>query len=427
MQTNRAVQLSLAASLLATLAGAAPAEVTLEYIGSCRATDVSADGSVVAGNTADYGTFRWTEADGIVDLGRNASAAIGRAAGTPDVSADGTRISASILDVTGNYLTLGLWELGVGWTDLLPPLLPDGGLMDDAYGSAWGMSGDGEVVTGLYWRPGQPGGSAHPFRWSAADGPVDLGTEQGSGRANDADWDGNVIVGWDERPDGLWQPTVWVDGVRSRLSANEFFTLAERVNSDGTIVVGSSADGDSFTAVAAMWRWTGIEWEEQLLGALPGTVPPFGNATAFDVTDDGSLAVGYNAYGATGDAIMWTAETGVINVEDFLADHGITPDPAYDIQVLTAVSDDGSTIVGIALENDNPWVPQSFIIRISQAVPGDIDGDGDVDQSDLGILLAAYGSVPGDPNWNPDADLDGDGAVGQSDLGILLANYGTGG
>jgi photosystem II stability/assembly factor-like uncharacterized protein len=57
-------------------------------------------------------------------------------------------------------------------------------------------------------------------------------------------------------------------------------------------------------------------------------------------------------------------------------------------------------------------------------LPGDIDGDGDVDQADLGELLAAYGSSDGDPNWNPDADLDGDGMVGQADLGILLADFG---
>ena len=48
---------------------------------------------------------------------------------------------------------------------------------------------------------------------------------------------------------------------------------------------------------------------------------------------------------------------------------------------------------------------------------GDLDGDGDVDQSDLGVLLAAF-------NLNGNGDLDGDGDTDQSDLGILLANFG---
>ncbi len=47
---------------------------------------------------------------------------------------------------------------------------------------------------------------------------------------------------------------------------------------------------------------------------------------------------------------------------------------------------------------------------------GDLDGDGDTDQADLGILLAAY-------LLNGNGDLDGDGDTDQSDLGILLADY----
>ena len=57
-------------------------------------------------------------------------------------------------------------------------------------------------------------------------------------------------------------------------------------------------------------------------------------------------------------------------------------------------------------------------------MPGDADGDDDVDLSDLGILLAAWDSRPGDDNWYPGADFDGDGHVGHGDLGILLADWG---
>jgi hypothetical protein len=58
--------------------------------------------------------------------------------------------------------------------------------------------------------------------------------------------------------------------------------------------------------------------------------------------------------------------------------------------------------------------------------PGDIDGDGDTDHSDLGALLSAWCAHPGDSNWNPNADLDGDGHVGHGDLGILLADWNCG-
>jgi hypothetical protein len=56
-------------------------------------------------------------------------------------------------------------------------------------------------------------------------------------------------------------------------------------------------------------------------------------------------------------------------------------------------------------------------------IPGDYDGDGDVDQSDLGVLLSDYGCVsPPEPDCP--GDIDGDGDTDQSDLGVLLANFG---
>jgi hypothetical protein len=55
---------------------------------------------------------------------------------------------------------------------------------------------------------------------------------------------------------------------------------------------------------------------------------------------------------------------------------------------------------------------------------GDLDGDCDVDTSDLGQLLAAYGTCEGSPEFDPVADLDGDGCVRLADLGVVLAAYG---
>ena len=49
---------------------------------------------------------------------------------------------------------------------------------------------------------------------------------------------------------------------------------------------------------------------------------------------------------------------------------------------------------------------------------GDVDGDGRVNASDLGLLLAAWGRCPECP-----ADLDGDDLVGGGDLGGLIAAW----
>jgi hypothetical protein len=55
---------------------------------------------------------------------------------------------------------------------------------------------------------------------------------------------------------------------------------------------------------------------------------------------------------------------------------------------------------------------------------GDLNRDGKIDDADVKILLDAFDSRPGSPNWNPLADLDGDGWVGPNDILILGDNYG---
>jgi len=61
---------------------------------------------------------------------------------------------------------------------------------------------------------------------------------------------------------------------------------------------------------------------------------------------------------------------------------------------------------------------------VTAPIPGDLDGDGDVDLSDLAQLLGNYGMTGGAEY--EDGDLDGDGDVDLSDLAALLGNYGIG-
>jgi hypothetical protein len=61
---------------------------------------------------------------------------------------------------------------------------------------------------------------------------------------------------------------------------------------------------------------------------------------------------------------------------------------------------------------------------VEVTIPGDLNGDFKVNLEDLVQLALAYGSKPGDPNWNPNADIDNSGTVGLSDLVILAQHYG---
>lgn len=77
-----------------------------------------------------------------------------------------------------------------------------------------------------------------------------------------------------------------------------------------------------------------------------------------------------------------------------------------------------------ANQTGEPWFVALDNLNFDQVADGpaciaDLDGDGDTDQGDLGVLLGAYGSTDA-------GDLDGDGVTGQADLGILLGDYGCG-
>jgi hypothetical protein len=55
-------------------------------------------------------------------------------------------------------------------------------------------------------------------------------------------------------------------------------------------------------------------------------------------------------------------------------------------------------------------------------IPGDLDGDSDVDIADLAQLLAHFGASG---TTYADGDIDGDGDVDLADLAILLGNFGS--
>jgi hypothetical protein len=114
-------------------------------------------------------------------------------------------------------------------------------------------------------------------------------------------------------------------------------------------------------------------------------------------------------------------------IEEFTAFEDLVP--GYDLQWYVAAA--GSTSVDpLTLDCDGNGVMDGVdihrgaadlngdgILDACQGSPADLDGDGCVGGSDLGVLFT---------NWGTDGvgDLDGDGTVGSADLGALLATWG---
>jgi uncharacterized membrane protein len=354
------IRLAIAVSL-ASAASAMGGAVTFEFVAprGYAGTDVSADGSVVVGNIVGDGsfeTFRWTQPGGAVRLGRPTVPVLGTGAGSPDVSWDGDRVSATILG-DDNFANMGVWENGAWtWPTQLPP---DAMVIDNNRSDAWGLSGDGDVAVGLYWKT-QPGGSARGLSWNLGNPGVALpssGVNPQSSRANAANYDGTVIVGWQDY-NGPWQPAVWRNGVQTILSPTPVRCEARATSGDGSVIVGNNYNATFDRREAAMWVFQGGQYVEQTLGVVTGTPQSFqAHVWAQDVSADGSIIVGTNRFFengpfSDGTGFIWTASTGMVDVVTFLADNGIVLDPLFDIQELTAISADGSTILGLGRWTD---------------------------------------------------------------------------
>ena len=441
---NRTTLVSVIA--LAAAAGTALGAAELIFVGDgLGITDLSQDGRVVVGNTIGdeaYETWRWVQGDplGWKRLGRATVPVLGSGGGSPNVSLDGTRVSATILGGVASesraepYGTSGIWTLGLGWTELFPPLPPDCILLDHEYASAWGLSGNGEFLTGFYWRSTQGGtvGGAHPSISSIAGGNTGLPTANNrSARVNAANYDGTVVTGWEATITGPWNPMAWRDGVRYPLYTAEVTCTAEDVNGDGSIIVGCLYNVQAARRNAARWDWDGAQYVATDLGVLPGTPQTFiGYVCATSVTDDGSKIVGINRFSNNGPGsvvtgFLWTQEDGMRDIVDVMADEGVTLPGDYSV-VAAEISPDGSAI-GLMCRDDaaiGEFAYKAYVFRFTplSTCAGDVNGDGVTNAADFTILAGSFGSGPG--VGRSSGDLTGDGFVNVADFTVLAGDFG---
>jgi probable HAF family extracellular repeat protein len=334
------------------------------------ARGVSADGIFVVGDGAKlrgHDAFRWSAAGGMVSLGnlRGVARFFGNST-AHDVSDDG----AVVVGVSENAEFNGeafLWTeasgmLGLG--DLF------GGIFDSA---AFGVSGDGQVIVGQ--SSSALGDEA--FSWTLLGGMTGLGDFAGgleSSAATDASGDGAVIVGWgtassDENPEGFQsQAFRWTQatGLLSLgdLPGGRFFSQANAVSADGSVVVGQGTSGNAP-------QTAGLE------------------------------------------AFVWTQRRGMRSVRDVLAAAGVDM-TGWVLTSATGVSGDGRTVAGFGERNGRG---EAWIATLPPDCPGDFNGSGTVTVQDVFDFLAAFFAN------DLRADVNISGSVTVQDVFDFLAGY----
>jgi hypothetical protein len=62
-------------------------------------------------------------------------------------------------------------------------------------------------------------------------------------------------------------------------------------------------------------------------------------------------------------------------------------------------------------------------VRVTVAISGDIDLDGDVDNADIGAVVGSFTGSGGIGGSWATGDLDGDGDVDNADIGIVVGEF----
>jgi len=365
------------------------------------AVSVSADGSVVVGNSPDSNSiqgFRWTAATGIQPIDYLLGYSAGGTAN--DVSNDGSTIVGY---AHNNIQTRAFrWTQATGTQDL-------GVLSPGSYNIAYGVSADGSVVVG------ESGGKA--FRWTAATGMQNLGTlvpQIGSSIAYDVSADGSVVVGSSTTASALIHAFRWTaaTGMQDLGTLGGNHSRALGVSADGSVVVGwADVNNNGFRRA---FRWTAATGMQDL-GTFGGSQSEARGASA-----TGSVVVGRAQYfNGNYRAFRWTPRTGMEDLNQ--AYWNLLTDGSY-LTSAYAISPNGRYIVGVGYNAARAYYGAFLLDTGAPYQDGDVDGNGCVDDADLLRVLFAFGQT----GFRLPEDLNGDQVVDDADLLTVLFNFGSG-
>ena len=357
-------QVALVTLGLSLLRGAAALHAQPELIlltdaaapGGVSAQDVTPDGSTVVG-TSDGRAFRWTEVGGVEFLSPADFLHTFDAA----VSDDGAVVASTLVNPGDSIVSPATWTQGGGWSFLgcLPGVTPTPEKPAQC-GSAYDISGDAAVVVGLAWHGDTF--RAEGFRWTGGSGMVGLGQPSGfSSRATAVSADGTVSGGfYEDETSGQRRPVRWIGTGAPDLFVDPY-SIGEvnAISSTGRWLTGSALLLDSGGMPLPPWLYekaflysdsTGFQY------VLPHVDYDLGTeqlAAGNGVADNG-MVVGWSGdmgpFGLVRAAIYCPGTERMVDLNQKLLDDGATIPPNVWLGTALAVTPDGRTLVGQAID-----------------------------------------------------------------------------
>lgn len=412
----------LAAALLGAGAASAQNQPSFTGVGDLPggtvgsiAEAVSDDGTVVVGGSdsaAGPEAFRWTRAGGLQGLGDLPGGIF---------SSHATGVSANGAVIVGTGVNSSDDSRAVRWSGGSTTALGAFFCIDcPSLAFAHGVSANGSVVVGSGTQKILlEDVSLDAARWPSGGTSIsNLGHLSGGGEVSEAygaSANGSVIVGSSDASAGV-RAFRWTSGGGMNALADvpgaQVSATAYDVSDDGQVVVGFANTATNGTYQREAVRWVAPGFAPELLGALPGASAPGSRARA--VSPDGSRIVGSaNDDGGDDAAFLWDAASGMRPLAEVLEqEYGL--DLAgwrlVEARGISAVNAAGEfTVVG---DGVNPaGQPEGWVALLSPTACNDgldNDGDGLFDHPEDPDCLA-----PGDRSETADCgdglDNDGDG------------------
>jgi probable HAF family extracellular repeat protein len=184
---------------------------------------------------------------------------------------------------------------------------------------------------------------------------VDIGDlGGGSARAYDVSEDSNVIVGESLRGAGDVHAFRWTQsgGMRSLGTLGGSSSYATSTSPDGSVIVGSSRYNTTDSSTHA-FRWTESGGMQDLGGGF--------QSHAYGISADSNIIVGRNDSAA----FIWDSTNGMRSLYNVLSTNGADLTGWTNLSYATAISGDGSTIVGYGSYNGKTT---GYIAKISTAI-----------------------------------------------------------
>ncbi|MEJ5253227.1 MAG: hypothetical protein HPY54_03015 [Chthonomonadetes bacterium] len=385
------------------------------YTASGAALGASADGSVVVGFVTHprgfQRGFHWITGGGMMNLGSLGGTSLNDQSAANGVSLDGTfvvgwtRVAAS--DTDYRHTAAFIWTEANGMQSLGG--LPEASLYFDR-SSASAVIPDGTIVAG---KVRTASGQWHAGRWVAGTGWSDLGTLGGSlSEASGISASGTVVVGWSAIPSGDFHAFRWtpergmedLNTVYASLLQGVELETATAISPDGRFIVGRAR----------------IMADNRHQAYLLDT----------DEVQDVQIRATTHLDGFVGDPVSLPVHVELRSpgqstpVQQYTVNLGSNGEFSLTTQ-MNGIWDVSVTVPHFLRRTVHKALAFGRLHLSLYLINGDIDGDNEVTLFDFGRLVTAFGSMPGDANWDANADLDGDGEVSLFDFGVLVQNFGA--